>query len=830
MTISQGIYPALCFFWLLPGQLYAGEYFDPAFLETGNAPRTTVDLSLFEKKDSQIPGDYRIDLFLNNKFYDTRDVTFRLEVNEQNENFLAPCLSKQMLVSLGVKTAAFPALQDDTQGCVNLAAIPHAGSEFDFNEQKLKLSIPQAALKNTAHGYIDPAQREQGISGLMLSYNYSGASWKSGNGTVADSHYLSLRPGLNIGPWRLRNFSSWNSSQGNAGRWESVYTYLQRDITALNGQLILGDSNSTSEVFDSTPFRGAQLYSDEQMQPGSLRGYAPVIRGIARTNAQVTIIQNGYSIYQSYVPPGEFVINDLYLGNSGELKVVVKEADGSEQISLVPYASVAIMQREGQYKYEVVSGTYRSGSHDAKSAPFTQGSLIYGLPWDTSIYGGMQAASTYQSLLFGAGKNMGSLGALSFDITQAWATTKQAEKKRGQSLRLRYNKNLLSTGTSIAIAGYRYSTTDYYTLGETLSSYHSHYANPERRRSRTELTINQNLGSDIGYLSAMLVSEAYHTSNKRNTSATLGYGNSWKGISYSLNYSHNLNVIKANSQRHYNQENLFSLSMSIPLDKWLSSTRASYAFSAADKRSSGHRVSLSGSALKDNNLNWNIQQNINPGTQANSSDASFSYSGRYAQVGAGYGYSKNAKRLNYNLQGGLLVHPHGITLTPSLGETIALVEAPDAADVSVRNHTGVSTDFRGYAVVPNLIPYQENTIQLGSDTLPDNIELESNSHKVVPTRGAIVQARFITAIGKRLLMTLTDVHGKPIPFGAVVTQHTTSRIVGDKGIVFLTGMENKGTLEVSWGKNPHQRCQVHYQLTNHEPTAGGIVQLTQICK
>ena len=44
------------------------------------------------------------------------------------------------------------------------------------------------------------------------------------------------------------------------------------------------------------------------------------------------------------------------------------------------------------------------------------------------------------------------------------------------------------------------------------------------------------------------------------------------------------------------------------------------------------------------------------------------------------------------LRGGVLVHPHGVTLAQSLGETVALVEAPDAAGVSVRNHTGVRTD------------------------------------------------------------------------------------------------------------------------------------------
>lgn len=57
-------------------------------------------------------------------------------------------------------------------------------------------------------------------------------------------------------------------------------------------------------IFDSVSFRGVQLASDDNMLPDSLKGFAPVVRGIAKSNAQVTIKQNGYTIYQTYVSPG----------------------------------------------------------------------------------------------------------------------------------------------------------------------------------------------------------------------------------------------------------------------------------------------------------------------------------------------------------------------------------------------------------------------------------------------------------------------------------------------------------------------------------------------
>lgn len=118
------------------------------------------------------------------------------------------------------------------------------------------------------------------------------------------------------------------------------------------------------------------------MLPDSMKGYAPVVRGIAKSNAQITIRQSGYVIYQSYVPPGPFEINDLYpTSGSGDLKVTIKEADGSEQNLTVPFASVPVLQREGRFKYSIASGQFRSYLDNVDKRPFTQVTGIYGLPW-----------------------------------------------------------------------------------------------------------------------------------------------------------------------------------------------------------------------------------------------------------------------------------------------------------------------------------------------------------------------------------------------------------------------------------------------------------------
>lgn len=110
-----------------------------------------------------------------------------------------------------------------------------------------------------------------------------------------------------------------------------------------------------------------------------MRGFAPVIRGSAATNARVSIRQNGFIIYQTYVSPGAFSITDLFpMYSSGDLEVIVKEASGSEHTFTVPYSSLPVLQREGHLKYSVTAGRFRGGSSHYDNPAFAEGTFIPG--------------------------------------------------------------------------------------------------------------------------------------------------------------------------------------------------------------------------------------------------------------------------------------------------------------------------------------------------------------------------------------------------------------------------------------------------------------------
>ncbi len=823
----------------LPGVMQsacAEEYFNPALLEVGNPSMKGVDLSSFAR-GAQVPGKYRVEVVVNDQTVDTREIAFRSVATTEGDTTLQPCLSSGLLQSYGVKTDRFPELDKESE-CANLAAIPQASADFIFGAQKLLLSFPQAVLTSQARGYVAPEMWDEGINALLLNYSISGDNTWGRHSTTNNSHsqYANLRPGINMGPWRVRNYTTWRRDTDGKAQWDSVYTYVQRNLVPLKSQLTLGDSSSPSDVFDSIPFRGGQLASDDEMLPDSQKGYAPVVRGIARSNAQVVIRQNGYIIYQSYVAPGAFEITDMYpTGGAGDLNVTVKEADGSEHQFVVPYASVPVLQREGRLKYSLTGGQYRPNDGQVEKRPLMLGTAIYGLPKGFTLYGGIQASSPYQAWAIGAGKNMGEFGALSVDVTQAWSRPETMSKTSGQAWRVRYSKNFTDTGTNFSATSYRYSTAGYYGMQEVLDADSESQALQDHRRNRAEVTLSQTLGPAFGSLTGSAIREAYWNADKTMSSYSVSYNNAWNGITWGLSYTYSNNASAAGSggEKTYDKDRILAFNISIPLERFLSNTWASYSLNTSRKGDTTHTVGLSGTALQENALSWSVQQGYGNDGAGRSGNLSADYHGTYGEVTGGYSTDENMQRINYGLNGGVLLHANGVTLAQPFGDTIALIKAPGAAGVGVMGQTGVRTDFRGYTVASNVSPYRKNTLSLDTETLPDDVELQLTTQTVIPTRGAVISAKYIASVGSRVLMTLTRGDGQPVPFGATVTLATDKNsagfIVGDRGQVYLTGLENRGALLARWGLEANEQCRVNYVLHNAEADSG-VVLSNEICK
>ncbi|MBK5144367.1 fimbrial biogenesis outer membrane usher protein [Budviciaceae bacterium BWR-B9] len=812
---------------------FAENAFNPAFLVRGAIDPNKADEPAHHRFQS---GDtYYVDIYINDKMIDTWYVPFQLSENSDGQHSLQPCFSLENLKQLGINVNIYPQLQSDgthTGQCMNLSVIPQADAVLQFSAQRLNIRLPAEAITIVPSGYVPVDRWDDGINAVLLNYSLTGVHHIVSPGSAADSQFISLQPGINLGAWRFRNYSTWNSSNQDK-RWESIYSYAMRDIHSLKSQLTIGDSNTPSDLFDSVAFRGVQVMSDEDMVTDSLNSYVPVVRGIARSNAEVTVRQNGYVIYQSHVAPGAFEINDIYpTGSSGDLDVTIKEADGSEQHLLVPYASLAMLLREGVMKYSLSSGQYRSYNNSIEPTVFTQLTGSYGLPWGMTAYGGSQVAgSKYHALQAGFGKSMGILGALSIDATQAKSALRQGEhfiqNYNGHSFRARYNKNILQTGTNVTVAGYRYSTDGFYGLTDVLESYSNNsksYQN--RQRNRQEALVSQKVGE--GALSLSFINEDYWN-NSSTASAGIGYNFSWDRIRFGLNYTYSRNTTASSGTTYTDSDQISALNISIPLDRWHSTTSANYNISNSKKGGVIQNTGLSGSGLEGNKLSWNAQAGYDRNNNNTTGNVGMAYKSGYGETNAAYSYDNHSQKLNYGVAGGVVIHQDGITLSQSLGETIALIKAPGFNNVNVNNQTGVYTDFRGYGVLPSVQPYRRNQVSLTSLSGLDDDQSIQPVRMTVPTRGAVVVTEFDTHPGYRVLMTLLRTEGGPVPFGAVATlengEHSQSSLVGEEGQVFLNGLEQDGDVLVQWGKADEQSCRVSYRLPEGIPL--GVIHIVQ---
>ncbi|MFZ1871583.1 MAG: fimbria/pilus outer membrane usher protein [Chania sp.] len=853
---NSAISPVLTGALFLVGTLPASarDYFDPALLALAGDQAVTADLSSYETAGRVPEGRYLVSLWVNQADQGQHTLVFKKNAHGDVQPELTPAFLHQ----LGVNTTALPHFNGlPEQGPINDLAtlITDAQVHFDLAQLRLDLSIPQIAMQQNARGSVDPVLWDDGVPALVMNYSLSGSrsrqSAQAGMGSSEQTNlFASLRGGLNWQAWRLRSDMTYLRSQiggdSSAPTTQSTRftnTYLQRDIRAWRSEVLAGESSTGSEVFDSIPFRGLKLNSSEEMLPGSLRGFAPVISGIAQTNARITVSQNGNVVYQTYVAPGPFRIDDLYqTGQGGDLTVIITEADGTVRTQTLAFSSLPVMQRPGALKYEFTTGRYNGGiTQESREASFGLGTFMYGLPHDITLYGGGLMAQDYASLVAGTGVSLGEWGALSADVTtSSTQLAGQDSRQQGASYRVRYAKSLLSTGTSVDLTAYRYSTRNYYSFADFNNQ--GYQLNDgqmpwslERQRSNFQIRVNQQLGSwGALYLSA--ARNDYWGNDRANNTVSAGYNGSYRGVSYGLAYS--IDRIKGDGSWPENRQ--LSLNMQVPFSLFSSSpavsrSYANYQMTQNNQGEVQQQAGISGNAM-DERLSYSAMQGWSNGESSDNGTLNAGYQGSKGQANLGYSYGGAYRSLNLSANGGAVVHPEGVTLGQMLGSSVAVVSAPSAGNVAVMNGN-VRTDSRGYALVPYLSNYQNNSISLNPATLPDNVEMTQSSRNVYPTKGAVVMAKFDTRVGYQALVTLQRGETS-IPFGTVVmveggaAGENNTGIVGDAGQVYLSGLAETGRLTAKWGNEASQQCRAAFSFAESAaPSAGNPVrQLTARCE
>ncbi|CAI1935887.1 outer membrane usher protein [Serratia entomophila] len=768
--------------------------------------RKNIDLSQFSRSGYIMPGTYNLAVHINKN-----------ELPEENIHFYAPeddpqgsqaCLSPELVGQLGLKAEATKALtwwhQD---ACLNIDSLKGMEVRADLATSALYLSVPQAYLEYSSPDWDPPSRWDEGIPGLLFDYNVNGqAQRQQRDGSQSYSLGGNGTAGANMGAWRLR--ADWQgnldhqsgSRQGTQQKldWSRYYAY--RAIPALRSKLTLGESYLDSGMFDSFRFTGASLVSDDNMLPPNLRGYAPEVVGMAKTNAKVIISQQGRVLYETQVAAGPFRIQDINDAVSGELNVRVEEQDGSVQEFTMNTANIPYLTRPGSVRFKLAAGKPSDWQHHSRRPLFGTGEFSWGISNGWSLYGGALLGGDYNALSLGIGRDLMAFGALSFDATQSRARIPSEDGTlSGGSYRVSYSKTFEEIDSQVTFAGYRFSEEDFLSMSEYLDA---RYYGSRVGGSKEMYTVTFNKQfRDLGLSTYLNYDHQTYWDRPDNDRYSLTMSRY-----FDIGRFKNLSLSLSAYRNRYNETNDDGMYLSLSMP-WGNGANVSYN-TTVNRNDTTHRVGYYDRV--DENNNYQLAM----GTSRSGANASgyYNHSGDVARVSANASYQEGRySAVGFSAQGGATLTAEGGALHRGgvAGGTRMLLDTEGVAGVPVRGYGATSkTNAWGKVVVADVNSYYRNKASIDLNQLGDNAEATKSVVQATLTEGAIGYRKFGVIAGEKAMAIVKLTDGSTPPFGASVMngRQQETGIVNDGGSVYLSGINAGDRMTVHW--NGAAQCEV----------------------
>ncbi len=794
--------------------------FNPDFLHVSPSESGTINIEYFSKVSGAAPGVYSVSVFINDEQVENNvDIEFRTK-----NKGLSPYISGALIKKWGVE---IPNLIDESNEDVFSIndIIPDTSFKLDLEKRVLKIFIPQIYLKKEEWFNSSPSLWDYGIPSFLTNYIYSGSV--SNNSESKRNEFISLNSALNINSFRLRYSGTGTRTTGKKKQWDSNSIFIQRNHSVLQGGSITLGRNTIADnyLFDSFYFEGIQLYTNDLMLKPQLRGYSPSIKGIAYTNAIVTVKQFDQVIYQTNVPAGPFELSDFRTSSSGNIDVEITEADGRIRKFTQMIASVPVLLKENRIRHALSVGHY----YDLQTSKcdddlFFLASLGYGITDRTTLFGGGVYAKHYNSLMFGVGHLIDKIGAISFDFIDShsvFGTRYIGEDAlKGSAYRFKFNTGIDKLNTMIDFSINKYISKGYMDFIDYNNINFFHGNKHLQKKMDGYISIYQDY-NDYGQLNITFSQTDYwHQKANKNLSVSYSFPFEYFSTTFSLNN---------NSSAYTENDKSIFFSLNMPLNNFSKHSGYLSYSNTYHKRVSTNQISYTDIA-SNGDLSYSVNSDINNKNVNNS--AIVSYKSRYSYLNGSYANYAGKKNINYGAKGAITVHSGGLTLSQPLsfeyGNT--LIDTNGVSDVKIKNRVGILSDYFGYAVIPNLTPYQKNYISIDIDSTDSDIEFLKTNQYVIPGQGAISKLVFNAKKGKKALFTLIMKNGKYVPFGSVVTfekgNDNSSNIVSESGQVYMSGLSEDGVIIAKWGDGENQSCKAPFHLN----TTSGYSEILLTCK
>lgn len=796
-----------------------------------------VSLSDLQARESEsVVGARAYDILVNGRFVQRQVVTVESTGTRYRVRFPARLLADMPFDETNPDLPdAFRALTPTTLVTTDEVStlIPGTRVRVSTVAQSIDFLVPESWFKARRPTLAPVAAWDWGEPALLANYRLSADRRFASEGDDAQHYYGSFNTRANFDRWRLiadGSFSYDRANHSSASDTSLQNLFLTRIFPESRSRLKAGNFTTSPFFSQGVTIRGAEIYVDTSLTADDELDFVPVVTGYAQTQARVTVRRAGYVIYERIVSPGAFTLQNLPASiGSGDLEVTITEADGRERVFVVPFTTNAKQLRTGKTRWSVAAGVLdRSGpGSDPAVLALDAG---YGLPFNTTVFGASQTTPDYFNGLFGAAWMIPVVG--SVDAQWRVARTDVDDVRRnGQGWALGWNRYVEATGSYVSLQYEHYDAGDYRTIDEAYRP-SDRFGLRGAVKSRWSLNLSQSM-KRFGSLYGSMRREE-REGNLETSSYSVSWSTTVRGIGVNLSLQ----------QSHYTgfeggRDRTAALQFTIPLD--VLTGRAAYfghTIGAGLIRTDDGidaSISASGTALENGDFSYSLQAERSQAGDANSFSASADYRANRVRAGVNASASDGNYTVGASLSGGLALLPQGLYLTRELYGGHVVAHFPDVPEAVFKD--GLDATHAGEtSIVTHLNEYRVNDLTVDVDALPLNVQLPVYLKRVVPADGAVVSIPFETLRGRRVLASLTDASGAPLPFGSTVMleEHDAlalETVTDEEGRAYFGALPLEGVLSARWkdaGNRP-QRCRAPYRLDPQAPD-NKVQRITLVCR
>ncbi len=545
-----------------------------------------------------------------------------------------------------------------------------------------------------------------------------------------------------------------------------------------------GDAVSIPGTWGSSlRFAGVQYGTNFGTQPNFV--ISPPQRAVGQATLSSTVdvfINNALASHQS-VPPGPFSISNLpVITGAGEVRLVVRDLLGREQIITRSFYGSQTLLRKGLEDFSYEFGAVRENfGIDGNDYGNWLGSGTYRRGLSEKFTGEIHAEAMGSQTTMGTGGDtlLPQIGTINTYIAGS-----QNNAASGMLTLVGFDRQ--AQPWSIG-ARAQWTTMNYTQLGLASSQL------SPAQLSSANLSYALHTGGSVGI--------AYVGQRNRDQAnariATLNYSVSF-GKMGSLVVSAMQNLVADSSRLYFA---MFSLS--------LDTSTSLYVSSQFMQNGNDFTTTLQRNLPQGEGYGYRLQ-----GRTDGAQEASYSLQNNIGTYMIDAAYNQNEVVTRLNASGGIAVLGGDLFLSRRIDQSFAVVRIPDYPKVRVLadNQLAGLTNADGNALIPRLRAYDNNMISIDQRDLPLDAEINTLQLDAVPYYRSGIEIKFPIKHSRGATLTLHLENGKPLPVGASVQEVGKEEIyvVGYDGEVYIVGLTSTTTLRATWN---NQSCTFDVSFT-----------------